>query len=207
MNETSRRGFSLVELLVVMGIMVILTSLLAPMFNTGGKLAGSGNQIAFLVDQARQHSMSKNVMTALVLNTDDNTGGGHRAFTLLEYNAEDAAQEWRQVSQWLNLPTGIVVESETNSSFIDNSPSSLPFAADSTLPVKYQGAQVGNYAFRVFLPSGALSKPSSAAEIQLVEGSRQGSRTAYTRPGAGGAANWYRISIIGATGRGKIERP
>lgn len=208
MNETSRRGFSLVELLVVMGIMVLLTSLLAPMFNTGGKLAGSGNQIAFFVDQARQHSMSKNVMTALVLNTDDNTGGGHRAFTLLEYNAEDAAPEWKQVSQWLNLPTGVVVDASGSATFLDNTVNPLPFAANSTLPVKYQGAQVGSYAARVFLPSGALSNPDFPAQIQLVEGLRQGSATVYTRPAAGGgAANWYRISIIGATGRGKIERP
>jgi hypothetical protein len=191
-----------------MAMVLVLTSLVAPMFNTGGKLTSSGNQIATLVEQARPHAMSKNVLTALILNTDADTAGAYRAFVLLEYNAEDEVPQWKQLSQWQNLPTGVVVDTATASSFLSDSPDPLPFTTSSPLPVNYQGVAVDGYAARVFLPSGALSNPGIPAKIQLVEGDRQGSGTSYTRPTAsGGAANWYRIAIIGSTGRGKIERP
>ncbi len=202
----SSRAFSLIELLTVIAIMAVLLSLIVPVMNTGGKLASSGNRIAGLADQARQRSMSRNVMTALILNTDAATGGDYRAFTLLEYNAEDVSPQWKQVAQWESLPTGIVVD--TDSAFLSNSPNPLPFATASTLPVTYQNTAVSSYAARVFMPSGALNNPGYPAQIQLVEGVRQGSATIYTRPNAAGnPANWYRIAIIGATGRGKIERP
>lgn len=205
----NRRGFTLLELLAVMALMGLLMVLAAPVLNPGSKLAGSGNRIVALVDRARQHSASNNVMTALVLITDANTGGDYRAFTLLEYNAENSALGWKQVAPWENLPPGVMVDTDVSgSTFLSNTVHPLPFTHDSMLPAKYQGASISSYACRVFLPAGGLTNPASPARIQLVEGQLKGANVVYTRPGAGGgSANWYAVAIVGATGRGIVERP
>ncbi len=60
------------ELLVVMGVMAILASLSVAAFG-GTKamdLSNAGNLVVDLVNQARQNSISKNVMTALLLARD-----------------------------------------------------------------------------------------------------------------------------------------
>jgi hypothetical protein len=96
----------------------------------------------------------------------------------------------------------------SDSTFLSNVVNPLPFASDLMLPVKYQGASVSSYACRVFLPAGGLTNPAYPARIQLVEGLLKGSKAVYTHPGTGGgAANWYGITIVGATGRGIVERP
>lgn len=214
-KQFKQQGFTLVELLVVMALIVLMASLAVPALNSVTKansLTNGGNLVASLVEQARQHSMSANVMTALVLITGSNNGeGDYRAFTLLDYNAEDATPQWKQVAKWEYLPTGVVVDKNSpDCTFLSNSANPLPFtsSSDPVPPVNYHGQSVANYAARVFLPNGGLSNPISAAKIQLVEGVVQGGALVYTHPGSSGtAANYYRVAIIGATGRGKIERP
>jgi hypothetical protein len=141
-------------------------------------------------------------MTALVM-TDQGATGDYRAVALLEYNAEDAAPQWKLITKWENLPAGVLVDAA--SSFLSTAGGALPFVA----PVlNYRGNPVSNYASRVFLPKGGLSTPADPAQIKLVEGIVQGGSVTYTRPApGGGAANFYTIAIVGATGRTKIVRP
>jgi len=209
-------AFTLVELLVVMALISILSTLTMMSLSSMGKssaLSVAGNRLSTLVNQARQNSMSKNVMTALVLVTghagSPAANPDYRALALLEYNAADSNPAWKQVSQWENLPTGIVVDtSTTDCTFLSNSGTSLPYLTAGVLPSPYQGASIGTYASRVFMPSGGLYQSGTSSKIQLVEGLVQGSSVIHTHPGVGGiAANYYRIAIIGATGRTKIERP
>jgi prepilin-type N-terminal cleavage/methylation domain-containing protein len=207
-RRTEKFGFSLIELLTVMALIGFLSALIAPVVSSIGKassLVTTGNKLAVLVDQARQNSMARNVMTALVI-TDQGTTGDYRAATLLEYNAEDTAPQWKQITKWENFPVGVLVDTlAEGSSFLSTAGGALPFVP----PVlKYRGNPVTNYASRVFLPNGGLSTPTGPAQIKLVEGIVQDGSVTYTRPAsAGKAANFYTIAIVGATGRTKIARP
>jgi len=197
-RRASRLGFSLIELLTVVAMIGLLSALIAPAVSSIGKatsLVTAGNKLAALVDQARQNSMAKNVMTALLM-TDQ--GAGNWAAVLMEYSAEGASPQWKTITKWENLPTGVLVNTN-DSSFITNSGVALHFVAPA---LNYRGNPVSSYASRIFLPNGGLSTPTDPAQIKLVEGIVQGGSTTYTRP-----ANFYTIAIVGATGRTKIVRP
>lgn len=197
-RRTCRIGFSLIELLTVVALIGLLSALIAPAVSSIGKatsLVTAGNKLAAIVDQARQNSMAKNVMTALVM-TDQ--GAGNWAVVLMEYNAEGTAPQWKTITKWENLPAGVLVHA-ADSSFITTSAGALPFVAPA---LNYRGKPVSSYASRIFLPNGGLSTPADSAQIKLVEGVVQGGGVTYTRP-----ANFYTIAIVGATGRTKIVRP
>jgi prepilin-type N-terminal cleavage/methylation domain-containing protein len=207
-------AFTLVEMLAVLAIIGILTALALPALNGIGKaysLSTAGSKVSGMVEQARQNSMSKNVMTALVLMTNQGTDSDYRAMILLEKDPRSSTPAWRPITKWENLPVGVTVDSSaTDSTFLTNGGSTTGVLT-SPLPVtaKFRGATVSNFAARIFMSNGGLKNPSEATKIKLVEGSYTGGVTKYTHPAAGGgsAANYYNISIVGVTGRSKIDRP
>jgi hypothetical protein len=74
----------------------------------------------------------------------------------------------------------------------------------------YRGAGVSSYQYIVFRPDGSLLRgdPSS---VRLVSGIRNpgGAGVTYTaaRGSDGKAANYYRVHLLPANGRVKVERP
>jgi prepilin-type N-terminal cleavage/methylation domain-containing protein len=217
-------GFSLVELLVVMAIVVALGALIAPAITNFGKanlLRTSGDRVSGLLKAARQNAMARNAMTALVVITDPAVDLRYRGFALLELKGSSSVastSDWKQISKWDILPEGVVVDpswpSDQVLAFAQSSAQIQLLPATLALPTQlnYGPQKISSYKFLVFLPSGCLLIDNSAnlAQIQLAEGFfRQGSDTpVYTRPSSGGGpANYYRISILGATSRLKIERP
>ena len=211
-----RRAFTLIELTAAIALMLFLSTFAVfSLRGTGGAaaLAVGGNRLVGLANQARQNSMTKNVLTALVLVTGQTTPsqGDYRAAALLEYDAAEAKPVWKQISRWETLPTGVVIDNDPSgstflSSNINISPATAPLPAK--LPGKFRGSDIANYAARVFLPNGGLYNPSTSATIQLVEGFVNGGSVKLTHCSSGGsAADYYNIAIVGVTGRSKIERP
>lgn len=218
-RQHSRRpaGFSLIELLAVVGLIVILMSFIVPAVSNFGRATGltsGGNMVTHLVALARQTAISKSTLTALVMLADQGTPADYRAFTVLEYTA---GQGWSQITKWETLPDGIVVD-HTNfqeCTFLENSPVSFPFLdgppKQNNPPVFYRDEQLRNpqgYAARIFLPHGGLQNPEWPAQIRLVEGFIEGDTVVYTRRNdSGKTANFYDVAIIGATGLTKVSRP
>lgn len=201
-----RQGFSLVELITVVAIVGIITALVVPAVNGFGRstaLNSGGNMVANLAGLARQTAMSKNTLAALVVVTNLGTEQDYRAMTVAEYR--DGI--WQQVTKWETLPTGIVVDTSSESTFLTNTPVPFPFKL---------GIVIGNrrlddastFAARIFLSNGSLQNADKAAQLRIVEGFRQGAGIAYTHRGTGNQpANYYDIAIIGTTGIAKISRP
>lgn len=110
-------GFSLVELLVVMAILVLLTLLAARMF-TGGSTTRAGTQLVYdHLSAARQHAISKGKMTAVVIRTarigevEDNSIYPWGRIGIFEI---EEGYQWSRVSQWRNLPKRTFIDSTYN---------------------------------------------------------------------------------------------
>jgi prepilin-type N-terminal cleavage/methylation domain-containing protein len=213
-RTADRSAFSLLELLTVMAVLGIAAALIAPAaanFGRAQALRNAGNLVADLAAAARQQAMARSTLTALVLLANQGTPNDYRALAIAEYDA--TGRVWQQTSRWEILPTGVMVDRNDAfaSSFLQNSPQPLPFAAAGSVPITFQGAAIafpGGYAARVFTPRGALSNPDFPAQIRLVEAVTSGSSLVYTRPGASGKpVNFYDVSIVPTTGLTKINQP
>ncbi|HSI64280.1 MAG TPA: prepilin-type N-terminal cleavage/methylation domain-containing protein, partial [Candidatus Saccharimonadia bacterium] len=209
-----RGGFTLVEMLVVVTIVGILISVSAAGLSgaiQAMSLTNSGGKLTQVMEAARQRSMTGNVMTAVILVTKAGQNGDGRAFTIAEC---PPGGPWVQIREWEMLPDGIVIDLDAgtdNASFLANTPEKFPFNnGQSGSPVKYNGFSLpaGTYAARIFLPGGGLLNPNEAAVLQVVHGTVEGGRVIYHhRNPSGKPANYYRVALLGATGKTKVERP
>jgi prepilin-type N-terminal cleavage/methylation domain-containing protein len=79
-SPTRRSGFSLVELLVVMGIIVLMAALVIPAMNTikgGSDLTKSASDLSDLIQQARAYAMGNNTYVYLGIKEVDQMAGGY----------------------------------------------------------------------------------------------------------------------------------
>lgn len=210
-----RAAFTLVELLTVLAVVGIVLGFVVPAISgmaRGTSLATAGNTVNNMAGLARQHAMSRNTLTALLVLGNQGTDSDYRACAILEYKR---GAGWSQIGKWETLPTGITVDSGNTQdcSFLLRSPDPFPFLTatnQSNPPILFQGVPVssGAYAARIFTPGGGLQNPGDPAQIRLVEGFVEGGTIRYThRNAAGQPANYFDIAIVGATGATKISRP
>ncbi len=213
-------GFTLLELIIVMVMIVIMTALVAPAVTSLGRSTGlvtGGNTVTNLIGYARQVAVGKNTMTALVVLARQGVEADYRAITVLEYNPIGG---WTQITEWKTLPTGIIFDPNSqNSTFLENFPDPFPFlamASQTNPPVTFKSAdgktleKIKNpdgYAARIFLPTGGLRNPEDPAQLRLIEGFLQNGQIVRTRRHGADSSNFYEIAIIGATGATKVTRP
>lgn len=211
------RAFTLVELITVMAIITVMVTLLVPAFTSIGKanaLNTSGNHVVNLINLARENSMSKNVMTALVVLTDSSMADANRSLVLMELDpTTDGSQpspgNWRQISGWETLGSGVIVDPNLFTFNKSSDSAGEPGVPTPAFPaIQHSGKIASSYGYLVFLPGGNLLG-SNASQIQLVEGIIASGGAVYTRRTAagGGPANYYNITVLAATGRIKIDRP
>ncbi len=205
-------AFTLIEMLVVMVIIVLMSSLVFGLVSANSsnssKLVGSGNTISNLAMVGRQNSLARNAMTALVMIGNAGTDGDYRAFGLFEVTPRTdglpaGSGDWAQIGAWETLPDGMVVDDST-----------MTPAGTTVAPAfpafTYRGSAVSDFQYTIFTSNGSLLS-SDPACVRIVGGFRPKGAASVTYTSARGtdgkAANYYRVCILPATGRVKIERP
>ncbi len=206
----ARTGFTLIELLAVMAIVVTMVAIAVPAFTgiaKGSSLKAGGGSVSNLALLARQNSLSRNAMTALVMIGAAGTDADFRAFSLYEITPHPdgspvVATDWKQIAAWDILRDGVAVDACTfNASSVPMTP---PFP-----PLYYHNASISAYQYVVFLPTGALAS-TAPAHVRLAPGFIPSGSQAIsytTKLNGGQPANYYDISIVAANGRVKVDRP
>lgn len=137
-------AFSLVELLVVIAIMAVLVSMGAATFSSkkGAEVSQAGGMISDLAKLARQHALSKNTRTALVI-AQVNEGGVSRS----AISVWDAATT-NQLEKWNILPESVAATNSGVSSSL-------------VLPTKFRGTPVASANLYCFYPDGHMTEDFS----------------------------------------------
>ncbi len=205
-------GFTLVEVLVVVSILTVLLLVAVPALSgvmQAMSLGQGGGKVVRVMEAARQRAVTGNVLTAVVLVTHSGHAEDGRALTVLEC---PPGGPWVQTGEWTFLPEGVVVDLEAPeaATFVTRTPVAFPFHSGQGAPVKFRNTDLtpGRFAGRIFLPSGGLLNPNDPAELQVVSGEVADGGMRYSRTnGAGRPADYYRITLVGGSGRSKVDRP
>jgi prepilin-type N-terminal cleavage/methylation domain-containing protein len=183
------RGFSLVELLAVVGIMSLLATLTMPALMSSRKasiLTHAGNSMADMASMARQSSLSRNVITALVISskaTDDPST--RQAARVLQYDG--MANSWMPLGGWIRLPESVSVQ--------DNAPDTSAMMRLAEPGLKVDGATLTDYTAFVFYPDSHMDSMGATRELLV---------TSSTEPTA---RNFYKLVFNSDTSAFLIVRP
>lgn len=205
------RGFTLVELLVVMGIVVVLlglaTAALVPALSAS-KLNTAGSMLSDQFNLARQHAISQNTSVELRFYRLPSAGSSGPQFRAVRAMAVDKIDPTKVVpiTKLQTLPEPILITDNTKlSTLLDHANAAFSgiTASQETLPG--QAAPVDYVSF-AFNPDGGTSlKPVSPPDGNwfLTIFSETGAKDAAT----GLPDNYYTIQIEPVTGRARTYRP
>ncbi len=112
--NTNRRGFSLIELLVVMGIIILIASLVAPSFSSivlGTNLSRAGQVVGDEMILARQEAVTKNRdVTVRFYKWDDLGTSAWRGMQIVTDEQVDGVSKVRPLARMKALPQGVVFD-------------------------------------------------------------------------------------------------
>lgn len=217
LNTKAKSGFSMVELLVVIGVMSLLvtvTMVNMQGFNKSGNLTSAGNLLVDMANQARQLATTKNAPTALVVITSASVDSGKGAtdtkvalktFCLMQYvlpTVTSTTPVWQMVTRWQSLPASVSFDSTGATSdatkFLYSATLSTGTLSAKHLGKSYSNTSTGDkLSFQIFTPEGGLDTGGSIKRLRLIS-EKKG--TGDTSP------NFYDIVFNPYTGSTKVFR-
>ncbi len=163
---SSRRGFTLAELLTVVAIISLLLAVAVPAFGTlirNANRRASVDETLALLERARAEALTSGRAAYLVF-ADESAPAERRfraAFICVE--GEDLALPPQVVTPWRVLPAGV--------SYRVDAASALGAVAESPAPLFAPPGESGParaLPYIKFYPTGAVAHPGSAAEARLI---------------------------------------
>jgi len=207
-HQRSRSAFTLLELLVVMGIMAIALAALVPavtsLSKSGGRRAAC-NSLLGGIEQARAEAIKSSQATYVVFPAF--TSGtqstldryNYRSYAIFEDNAANPGNV-KQLTDWKSFPTGVALRAAGTAAL-----SNLTDPATFTPPVAFSFAPDASAApFRCFKfnSNGEVQAPAGNVLLGIFEGYvNNGSEVATTKDGSGNPSAVEYITVSQFTGR------
>lgn len=222
-------GFTLVELLVVMAVLLVMAGLAIPALTTIGKssqLSNGGRLLSNLLTISRSEAINQRTLMQLRVVTkwqsgnpaSDNAAAYHKVSI---WKMDPVTRVFSQMSKWEALSDSIILETSPD----PRSAYNLPAAGDPNDPGTYfldptlkntllsqkVGPATVDFAYIQFDPTGAAIFPAastvpSRVYLLLTEGvlASSGGSITYTHQGH---PNWMQARVTCLTGRIQIVRP
>lgn len=205
MRDASRRGFTLMELLVVAGVVVLVLSFMVPAvtgLTKGNNLSSGGRLISNLLAVARSEAINRRALIRFEVATDwpNDPTAAYRKVTLVQHDASSGTDT--QLTNWEALPTGVVFQ--PNDPNPGNGSYLFTLKQTQTPPLTVSSQKVTSL-YIEFLPTGALNIPpaNSPVRFRLVPGYPTSTSAVTTTS----STNWYDFSADAIIGRIKTSRP
>lgn len=208
-----RTGFTLLELMVVIGIIAVLLAAAVPAVNSLNKSSGRKAAISSLVgamEQARAEAIKANENTYLLFPTF-NAGKkelldryNHRSYAIFITDPGNPTQP-KQLTTWKSLPTGVSLRL--------SSLAALPAATGLTPPlnINFTPDTSSGPDFRVvqFNSNGALEVPAADLTLIAFEGFVSGGNEVVTgsKDATGNPAATESLKVSHLTGRATYFKP
>lgn len=194
-HQASRQGFSLLEMLTVMSIMVLLGALLAPAvmgFTSTAGRRGAVNLVMNTIDQARVAALEQGRSVHVVF--------AQRQFpdpdSILILREDELGQPTEQLTRWITLPRGVVF---MNSGLFETS---SPGVTAEALPG--DSDKLVRHGVLTFSPRGTVQFPTGGDDnrrrIKLVDGVRHGEAAPVAK-----TDGFDIISVARFTGRPQLD--
>ncbi len=174
-KATSRaKGFSLIELLAVITIIVIMASMSVPVLTSLSNQSGRKGAVNILLnsfEQARVTALSNGVNAYVGFANEtafpaSDSPYPYRAFILFRDRTDDdpGTGQYIALTKWTLLPKNISFKSERYS--VVGDPSFVPHTvtSDGSIPIVGNGTALPAI---VFSPSGSIQNPTNTADLKL----------------------------------------
>lgn len=190
------RAFTLIELLLVIGVAVVLMALMAPAFTsitTGSRLNQAGQLVGDVLSLARQEAVSRNrEVQVRFYQLDDDDTPGWRAVQAWMIEQGDSGAVETPITRLQILPVPMLIAESAALSPLITSPSvsgTSPVAGRSGGPYAYAGVR--------FRPTGGLGQSTGGSFLTIHSATDSGSPP----------QNYYTLQINPITGRLDVYRP